>query len=229
MFVSDAKTTLCIPSTQISDDMIELTTLSIFSVAVMALLLSPGPNMAFVMAHGATHGLGGGAAAALGIGLADLILTALTATGITAAVTAWPASFDVIRYAGAAYLLWLAYKALCRPGSFGATMKAQTSLRLVFGRAALNSLLNPKALLFFMVFLPQFVDPGKGPVAGQLIVLGCILTMISTVFHALLGAFGGSVHRFLARYSGAARVQSRGLAVVLLLLALRLIAMSRPS
>lgn len=92
--------------------MIETSTLLIFAGAVMALLLSPGPNMAFVMAHGMTYGLGGGAAAALGIGLADLILTVLTATGVTAVVTAWPPSFDLIRYAGAAYLLWMAYKAM---------------------------------------------------------------------------------------------------------------------
>ncbi len=208
--------------------MIETSTLLVFATAVMVLLLSPGPNMAFVIAHGATYGLAGGAAAALGIGLADLILTVLTATGVTALVAAWPPSFDVIRYAGAAYLLWMAYQAMLRPGELGKAAASQATLRSVFVRAMLNSLLNPKALLFFMVFLPQFADPNKGPVGTQLVVLGCVLTVIATVFHTLLGAAGGSVRRFLSHRPGAARLQSRGLAAVLVLLAIRLAMMSRP-
>lgn len=209
--------------------MIALTTLSVFAAAVMLLLLSPGPNMAFVMAHGITYGLRGGVATALGIAVADLILTVLTATGITALVMAWAPAFDLIRYAGAAYLLWMAVKALRQPLALKEAVVTQASLRSVFVRAMLNSLLNPKALLFFMVFLPQFVDPGKGGVARQLLVLGLVLTVIATVFHALLGAAGGTVRRFLSRHPKAATLQSRGLAAVLVLLALRLVLTSRPA
>ncbi len=209
--------------------MIALTTLSIFAAAVMLLLLSPGPNMAFVMAHGITYGPRGGVATALGIAVADLILTVLTATGITALVMAWAPAFDLIRYAGAAYLLWMAVKALRQPLALKEAVVTQASLRSVFVRAMLNSLLNPKALLFFMVFLPQFVDPGKGGVARQLLVLGLVLTVIATVFHALLGAAGGTVRRFLSRHPKAATLQSRGLAAVLVLLALRLVLTSRPA
>ncbi|EON18043.1 lysine transporter LysE [Cupriavidus necator] len=209
--------------------MIALTTLSVFAAAVMLLLLSPGPNMAFVMAHGITYGPRGGVATALGIAVADLILTVLTATGITALVMAWAPAFDLIRYAGAAYLLWMAVKALRQPLALKEAVVTQASLRSVFVRAMLNSLLNPKALLFFMVFLPQFVDPGKGGVARQLLVLGLVLTVIATVFHALLGAAGGTVRRFLSRHPKAATLQSRGLAAVLVLLALRLVLTSRPA
>lgn len=229
MFVSDRKITLPTSLTQTLFPMIELSTLSIFSAAVLLLLLSPGPNMTFVLAHGVTYGMRGGAAAALGIGVADLILTALTATGVTAAVNAWPPSFDVIRYAGAAYLLWMAFKALRQPGRLGAAGAPQRSLASVAGRAMLNSLLNPKALLFFVVFLPQFVDPRHGPIAAQLIELGCVLTAISTVFHLLLGAAGGTVQRLVSRHARAAMLQSRGLAAVLVLLAVRLAVMSRPA
>lgn len=209
--------------------MIALTTLSVFAAAVMLLLLSPGPNMAFVMAHGITYGPRGGVATALGIAVADLILTVLTATGITALVMAWAPAFDLIRYAGAAYLLWMAVKALRQPLALKEAVVTQASLRSVFVRAMLNSLLNPKALLFFMVFLPQFVDPGKGGVARQLLVLGLVLTVIATVFHTLLGAAGGTVRRFLSRHPKAATLQSRGLAAVLVLLALRLVLTSRPA
>ncbi|MGS0890946.1 LysE family translocator [Burkholderia stagnalis] len=208
--------------------MIPFSTLTMFSAAVLLLLLSPGPNMTFVLAHGVTYGVRGGAAAAFGIGVADLILTALTATGVTAAVNAWPPSFDVIRYAGAAYLLWMAYNAWRRPGRLGMAAAPARSLASVVARALLNSLLNPKALLFFVVFLPQFVEPARGAVALQLVELGCVLTVISTVFHLLLGAAGGTVRRLIVRHARAAVLQSRGLAAVLVLLAVRLAMMTRP-
>ena len=200
-------------------------TLSVFTAAVLLLLMSPGPNMAFVLAHGVRHGWRGGAAAAGGIGTADVVLTALTATGITAVVTRWPLALDAIRWAGALYLLWMAWKALqSRPGlapQSGASHQA--TLASVWWRATLNSLLNPKALLFSLVFLPQFVDPARGPVGLQLAVLGAVLTLISTVFHAALGVLGGAATRRLAQHAGASPWPSRLLALVLALLAVRLV------
>ncbi|AJY42395.1 LysE family translocator [Burkholderia humptydooensis] len=204
--------------------MIQTSTLSLFAAAVLVLLMSPGPNMAFVIAHGAAHGLRGGVAAALGIGAADLVLTALTAAGVATAVAAWPPSFDLIRYAGAAYLLWMAYRAVCRPGSLGKVASTERSLWSVGVRAMLNSLSNPKALLFFIVFLPQFVDRHGASVAGQLAALGCALAAISVAFHALLGAAGHMVRGFIGH-----RAASAGLAALFVLLAVRLATMSRLS
>lgn len=207
--------------------MISLTTLATFSIAVLLLLCSPGPNMAFVMTCGMQYGIRGGFAAALGIGAADIILTILTACGITAIITAWPPSFDLIRYAGAGYLLWMAYKALRNPAPAMQTGEKTVPLRTVFARACLNSLLNPKALLFFMVFLPQFVDTGAGMVTQQLLELGLTLTIISTVFHTLLSSFGHAIRQALMRHARVAKLQARILAAVLSLLALRLLLMTR--
>ncbi len=217
---------------------IDLATLSLFSAAAGLLLLSPGPNMAFVVAHGVSHGWRGGVAAALGIAVADLVLTALTAAGVTAAgvtaagvtaaVAGWPPAFDLIRWAGVGYLLWMAWGALRRPGFLQAGQLGTGSLASVAVRAMWNSLFNPKALLFFMVFLPQFVDTGKGRVAEQLLVLGFVLAAIAAVFHAALGALGGAVHRLVPSHPRAARWRGRGMALVLSLLAARLALMSRP-
>ncbi|MGO4304120.1 LysE family translocator [Cupriavidus sp. RAF12] len=209
--------------------MTDLATLSVFAVAVMFLLMSPGPNMMFVVTHGVTYGWSGGVASALGIGAADLVLTILTATGIAAVVGSMPMAFDVIRYCGAAYLLWMAWKCLQAPAAPGGAIASQATLKAVFARAMLNSLLNPKALLFFVVFLPQFVVPGHGPVARQLLILGAVLTAIAIVFHAALGVGSGAVRRFLDGNPKFARLQSLGLATVLVLLALRLIVMVRPA
>lgn len=209
--------------------MIDLATLAVFSGAVLLLLLSPGPNMAFVITHGVTHGWRGGMASALGIGVADLLLTGLTASGVTVVVASWPPSFDLIRFAGVIYLLWLVFKTLQkRPGGAQAQVE-RVPLGRVFLQAMLNSLLNPKALLFFVVFLPQFVRPETGSIAIQLLVLGGVLTVIAAVFHLLLGIFGGAVSRFFAGRSAGAALQKWGLATVLTVLAVRLALMSRPA
>lgn len=208
--------------------LIEPVTLGLFAGAVLLLLMSPGPNMAFVVVHGVRYGWRGGVAAAVGIGLADLVLTAVTAAGITAVVTQWPPAFDLIRIAGVVYLLHMAWTAWRRT-TFAASQDApRTALSGVAMQAMLNSLLNPKALLFFMVFLPQFVQPSKAGVAEQIVVLGLVLTVIATVFHALLGALAGSIHRLMVGNASAVRWQSRGLSVVLLLLAIRLVFLQRP-
>ncbi|MBN0978940.1 LysE family translocator [Pseudomonas sp. SDM007_2] len=207
--------------------MIDLATLAVFSGSVLLLLLSPGPNMAFVISHGVSYGWRGGVAAGLGIGVADLLLTALTATGVTALVASWPPAFDLIRYAGVVYLLWLAFKTLQKKPSLDTAQVVRVRLGGVFMRAMLNSLLNPKALLFFMVFLPQFVKPEAGPIALQLVQLGLVLTLIAGVFHAVLGIFGGAISRFFAGSEKTAGLQKWGLATVLTVLAVRLALMPR--
>lgn len=209
--------------------MLDAQGLVLFLGAVTLLLLSPGPSMMFVVSHGFKYGWHGGMAAAMGIALADLILTLLTAIGVTGIIAAWPPSFDLIRYAGAVYLMFMAWKAL-RPNSTGKPQEtALTPLRWVLLRAILNSLLNPKALLFFIVFLPQYVVPAKGMIAEQLFLLGSLLTLLAFVFHAVLGLFSGSIGRALAKPGRYSRIGDWGLAGVFGLLAARLIIMQRPT
>ncbi len=208
--------------------MVDLATLAVFSGAVLLLLLSPGPNMAFVISQGVTYGWRGGLASALGIAVADLLLTVLTATGVTALVASWPPSFDLIRYAGVVYLLWLVFKTLQKKPGLDTAGVNRVPLARVFLQAMFNSLLNPKALLFFVVFLPQFVRPQAGSIAVQLMVLGGVLTLIAALFHGVLGCFGGALSRFFARRSNSAWLQKWGLATVLTVLAVRLALMSRP-
>jgi threonine/homoserine/homoserine lactone efflux protein len=209
--------------------MIGLATLSLVLLAVLALFFSPGPNMAFVLSHGVAHGPRGGFAAAIGISAADLVHTLFAATGVTALVAAWPPSFDVLRYAGALYLVWLAVQAL-RSGGLRMNAQAQPA---GFGRivrmALLNNLVNPKALLFFMVFLPQFVDPSRGSVALQLVQLGVVLSVAALAFNTLLGACSGQVGRWLQRRPGAEKFQRTLLALVMVGLAIRLLMLDRPA
>jgi threonine/homoserine/homoserine lactone efflux protein len=214
--------------------MISFTTLLLFLGTTLALFLSPGPNMAFVLSHAVALGPRGGLAVALGIGIADVVLTVLTATGVAGLVAAWPPSFDLLRVGGAAYLLWMAWNAWHHPGQLTVQAAGAQSLAQVCRRSALNSLLNPKALLFFLVFLPQFVEETSAtPVAVQLALLGGVLTVASVVFHGLLGLVGGrlaqALSQRLAQRPALARTQGRVLATVLAALALRLLLTQRPT
>jgi threonine/homoserine/homoserine lactone efflux protein len=209
--------------------MIDLATLLLFLAAVLALFLSPGPNMAFVLSHGIALGPRAGFAAGLGIAAADLVHTLCAASGVTALVAAWPPSFDLLRYGGALYLLWLAWQAI-RSGD--ARLQSQVD-RAGFARvlrmAWLNNLVNPKALLFFMVFLPQFVDPARGSVPMQLVMLGVALSLAGLVFNTMLGACSGQIGRWVQRRHGAAGFQRGLLATVMIALAVRLLLIDRPS
>ena len=122
-----------------------LQTLLLFVVATSGLLLSPGPNMALVVSQGLAYGARGGIAVALGIAIADLVLTLFVVVGVAALLAAWPAAIDGLRYLGAAYLLRLAWLALRRRHAGALPDAAARSTRAIVEVAVLTSLLNPKA------------------------------------------------------------------------------------
>lgn len=206
----------------------DATNLYLFIVAALLLLIVPGPNMAIVTSHAVAHGWRAGLAAALGITLADMLMTVLVSAGLGALVMSWAPAFDLLRWAGACYLMWLAWQALKAPPSDTDTQPTQASLRKILARATLNSLLNPKALLFFMVFLPQFVTVGTSSVTLQLMFLGVLLALIALVFHCLLGFCAGRLHARLRKGLIPKRLGAYGFAAVMAALAARLVFLNRP-
>ncbi len=201
-----------------------LATLALFSTAVLLLLLSPGPNMAFVLLHGARYGRRGALQIAFGIGIADIVLTALTASGLGLFFAETPAAQGALRLCGAVYLFHLAWRALTPrdlPALGGDSLVAAHAL---WWRACLNSLLNPKAVLFFALFLPQFLEAGRGPASAQLVALGSWLTVLSVLFHAVLGAAGSLMCRWIAPNGQGRRSMARITGLVFFLLGLRLLA-----
>jgi len=209
--------------------MIDLSSLAVFAAAVTMLLVIPGPNMAFVTTHALSHGWKGVFAAALGISLADLLMTAAVGAGVGALVMSWAPAFELIRWAGAAYLLWLAWVALKSTAPAAQGQAPLGSMRSIFIRATLNSLLNPKALLFFMVFLPQFVNLEHGGITLQLVGLGILLALIALVFHSLLALFANLVRNRLPSGGVSRRLGSYGFAAVMAGLAARLVLLNRPT
>ena len=173
--------------------MIAPETFLLFLGAVMILLITPGPNMAFVLTSGAAYGWRGGVAAAVGIGVVDLIFTLVCAFGLAGLLSAYPAAFDAIRLAGAAYLIYLAITCIRDAGREKAgIIDAEPSRWAIFIRGLASNIANPKAILFFLVFIPQFIDTQQGSVFLQFVLLGAALAVIGTVFHGAIGAAGAA-------------------------------------
>lgn len=207
--------------------MLDAANLYLFVLASLLLLIIPGPNMAFVTSHAMAHGWRGGTAAALGISFADLLMTAMVSAGVGAVVMSWAPAFELLRIAGTGYLLWLAWQALKTPSAPKEGGAALRSLKSVFVRGTLNSLLNPKALLFFMVFLPQFVSVQSGHVTLQLLFLGTLLAAIALAFHIALGVCAAKIGSALGRQRGS-RLGNYAFAAVMAGLAARLLLLQRP-
>jgi len=173
-------------------------TLTTFMAASVALYLTPGADMMFISASGAAGGSRAGIAAALGVSIGSLSHTALAVVGVAALISANPLAYDLLRYAGAAYLLYLAV-VTWRAGPPDATAAGARNIWRAFRRGALTNILNPKVSIFVLAFLPQFTAPAAGPVWLQIAVLGVLFSFGSIPFNigygALAGYFGAQLRR----------------------------------
>jgi threonine/homoserine/homoserine lactone efflux protein len=177
-----------------------------FVVAVALLVLTPGPDMLFIMAVGATGGPAIGLFAAMGVAVGLAVHAVATAFGLAALFSAVPTLYVVVKFCGAAYLLYLGITALRRrdedlvrggPAPGGGAR--------AFRRGLYNNLLNPKVVLFNAAFLPQFVDPGRGNVTTQLLVLGAAFVVVDLLIDGPIGLLAGRIGGLLAGHRRAVR------------------------
>ncbi|HEY1386564.1 MAG TPA: LysE family translocator [Dongiaceae bacterium] len=204
--------------------MLDLAQLLPFLAAALALNLTPGADMTYVIARSATQGRAAGIAASLGISAGSFVHSVLAALGVSALLQHSETAFLVVKYAGAAYLIYLAWKAV-RVGSSGVAgtrALARIGLWRVFGEGALTNLLNPKVALFILAFLPQFVDPARGNAAVQILLLGAIFNVGGTTVNAVVACSASLAARALGSSAGFSRWLSRVSALVFVGLALRL-------
>jgi len=194
-----------------------------FLAAGLALNLTPGPDMLYVAARGAAEGRKAGIVSALGIGAGALVHTAAAAVGLAALLAASALAYEAIRWLGAAYLLWIAVQLWKqgelppRPGDL-----KRSNLWRIFAQGAVTNVFNPKVALFFLAFLPQFVDPAGGQVALKLAVLGFVFNATGTIVNVLVGVLAGQAGAFFAGRAGWWRWQNRIVAGLLAALAARL-------
>lgn len=189
-----------------------------FVGAGVLLNLTPGADVMFATASGVSGGPRAGAAAALGVSLGALWHTALAAAGLTALLAAFPVAYDAVRYAGAAYLVYLAWKTW-RAGAAAPGAGVQRLGRAIW-RGFVTNALNPKVALFILALLPQFTAPAAGPLWAQILALGMIFAFTGFFVTAGYGVAAGIVGAKLTRH---ARVLNRVSAVVYAALALRLV------
>ena len=168
----------------------DVTVLLAFIGAGLLLNITPGADFVFVSASGISGGPKVGMAAALGINLGVGVHIVLAAAGVSAALLAYPAAYDAIRYAGAAYLIYLAVQAWRSSGDL-AEGRAASGLFAAVRRGFITNVLNPKTALFIFAFIPQFTDPAIGPVWMQILILGAIFMLFGFAFSLSLGAAAG--------------------------------------
>jgi threonine/homoserine/homoserine lactone efflux protein len=182
-----------------------LPTLGLFLLAALGLLLFPGPSVLYVVTRSAAQGRRAGLASVLGIETATFTHTIAAALGLSALLLTSALAFDVVKYVGAAYLIFLGLRTLvARHQQQQALEAAPRSFRQLYSHGFLVNLLNPKTALFFYAFLPQFVDPARGAVVTQILLLGALFVALATCTDGLYALLGATVGRVLTR---SARIQ----------------------
>ena len=172
----------------------------LFLATSIAITMAPGPDNLQVLARGISQGRAAGLVAALGFAAGITFHTTLAALGVAALLRSSPIAFEVIKLAGAAYLVWIGIKALRSQGLATAHERPPQPLMAVFRQSVLGNLLNPKVTLFFIVFLPQFVQPhGTQSVMVQMLELGVLFMLQTVVVFSLFGVCAGMIGGWLKR------------------------------
>jgi len=175
-------------------------TVWIFCVTALALLLIPGPAVLYVVVQGAEQGRRTGLASVAGIHLGTLVHVFAATVGLSALIVTSTLAFNVVKYAGAAYLIYVGVRKLLGRDEPGLESGRQrVSYRRAFVRGTVVNVLNPKTALFFLALLPQFVDPDRGGVWSQALVLGLVFVGLGLVTDSLYALAAGTVGGFLRR------------------------------
>ncbi|GAT65314.1 LysE family translocator [Planomonospora sp. ID91781] len=193
--------------------MVSFSTLLLFSAASLALVLVPGPNHLYIVARGVAQGRAAGMASAFGVEVGTLVHIAAAAAGLSYVIARSATLFNAVKWAGVAYLLYLGVRALTSRPEPEVRETAPQPLRSIFLEGVVVNVLNPKVILFFLAFLPQFVDPAAGAVPLQIAVLGGTLLLLGLLSDMVYAAGAGALGR---RLRSRARLLGRASGVVYL-------------
>jgi len=183
-------------------------TIALFLLAALALLLFPGPAVLYITTRSVAHGRRAGLAAVLGIELGSLTHAVAAALGLSALLMTSALAFSVVKYLGATYLIYLGVRTLlAREGPHRASSLVSKRFSHLFAQGFFVSLLNPKTALFFYAFLPQFVDPSSGAVVEQILVLGVLFVLLASCTDSLYALAGSVVGQWLSRNTRFQQIQ----------------------
>lgn len=171
-----------------------------FVLIALVMVVTPGPNMAYLVSRSISQGRKAGLVSLVGIALGFVVYMLCASLGLTAIILAVPYAYDGLRFAGAAYLLFIAWQAI-RPGGrspFEVSELPADSTGRLFSMGLLTSLLNPKVAVFYVSVIPQFISPNAGDVFEQSLILGATQIAVSVSVNALIVIAAGSIAKFLS-------------------------------
>jgi threonine/homoserine/homoserine lactone efflux protein len=196
--------------------------LLLFVAASAALTIAPGPDNLQVLMRGMSQGPGAGVAAALGFAAGCLFHTLLAAVGLAAVLRSSPVAFEAVKIAGGLYLVWIGIQALRSRGAFSLDAARAAAPRwAIFRQSVVGNMVNPKVTLFFLVFLPQFVDRDAGQPELQMVLLGLVFMLQTVVIFGAIGLAAGTIRSWLQRRPGAPLWLNRIAGVTFVLLGIR--------
>ena len=191
--------------------------------AGLALNLTPGPDMLYIAARATSEGRAAGICSAFGIGAGTLVHITLVAAGLAALLAAVPTAYLLVQIAGGAYLIWLGVRALMRRTEGERLEKpAPAPLGVVLRQGVITNVLNPKVALFFVAFLPQFIDPTRGSAAVQAAALGLLFDIQGTIVNLIVAIGASGAAQRVAQSQRAQRILARATGVIFIGLGLRL-------
>jgi threonine/homoserine/homoserine lactone efflux protein len=179
--------------------------LALFLGATLALTLTPGPAVLFIVTRSVAEGRRAGFLSVLGVGLGNAVHALAAALGVAALLASSPLAFSAVRYLGAGYLVLLGVRKLLERAAPEAAAPAPASPHHLLRQGFLVALLNPKTALFFLAFLPQFADPARGAVAGQILLLGALFELVAVTTDTCYVLLSGTFAAWLRRSQGTAR------------------------
>jgi threonine/homoserine/homoserine lactone efflux protein len=200
----------------------EKTAFLTFLVAALALNLAPGPDMLYVIGRSVGQGRKAGIVSSLGVFVGCWVHILAAAFGIAALLRSSPMAFNAVRYAGAAYLIYLGIRMLAQKTDLSSQSLKTENLTSIFRQGAITNVLNPKVAIFFLAFLPQFIDARRGSVALQIVLLGLIFNVGGTLVNLAVAYAGGTLGELLRRNQAIARLQRRFTGMIFVGLGLRL-------
>ena len=195
---------------------------TLFITVSWALIIAPGPDMLYVITRGMTHGRRAGMLSALGVICGILVHTTAAACGLTFIFQTSAVAFLIVKFSGAAYLIYLGIKAWQDKNIFELPAYSEVSAHRLFWQGVLSNVLNPKIAIFFLAFLPQFVDRSSTQVIWQLIVLGLTFALLGLAFLLVVGYCSGSIGSWITRRPQYGQFLGRLSAGILIALGVRL-------
>lgn len=174
--------------------MISLTTIGLVSLTSLVLAITPGPDMIYIATRSIAQGRSAGIVSALGVHTGVFVHTFAAALGLSALIAASALAFSIVKYAGAAYLIYLGVRTLLsNPETLEVTSNERSKLGEIFRQGLITNVLNPEVVLFFLAFLPQFVDPAAGNATTQIFLLGLVMVVVTLPVDIAVALLGGKL------------------------------------